>query len=114
MPNRIPKGSLDISHVPPPDPANFWTFRAGQTHTLEDSLPLSFRVDELHDTWVKGTMLLGGRAIERELHLDWPVVLTRDARTLEPDVTLTLRRLEDNTAYLQITGGPRLKQVSRQ
>jgi len=109
----IPYRSADVSHVPPPDPAAFWPFEEGQTRTIgvatEPGQALAFRVNRIHDTWIEGTETLGSTIVSGELHLDAPVVIVRDPSSGEPQVTLTLRRVADGKAFLQVTAHPGIR-----
>ncbi len=103
--------SRDVRHVPTPDPNNWWDFVAGQERTI--GTDLAFRVDTLHADHIKGTQTLGTQVVQGELWLDAPVVITRDAITNEPHVTLTLRAVDENVAGIQVTAHPRIAVVNR-
>jgi hypothetical protein len=108
-----PYGSFDTQHVPDPDPENLWPFSEGQTRlfAVGNEIDDHFRVDRIHERSIEGVHTHGCERIYGELHLDRPVVILRDAVTHEPMVTLTLRRIERDTAYIQVTGNPRLGRV---
>ena len=96
-----------LAHVPPPDPENFWPFAPGQVQTIGVDPDLSFRVDRIHsreiDPYIVGTETLGDQVIEGELHMDYPVVISRSGTDRQPLVTLTLRKIEDGKAFIQVT-----------
>ena len=73
---------------------------------------LWFRVDAIHDTWIEGTEQLGQQQVKGNLHLDHPMIIAKDPVTGEPLVTLTLRRIEPGTAFLQVSTSPSME-VSR-
>lgn len=93
-------------HVPPPDPAVFWPFTAGQTRIIMDEPILSFTVTAIHDDYIEGIEVLGDRDVTGRLHMDRSCVMARDGKN-EALVTLTLRKIEDHTAYLQVTCNPK-------
>ncbi len=110
---REPYRSRDTSHVPAPDPDHFWTFSSGQERVIGIKPYLAFRVEAIFDTWIEGLETLGEQKVRGELHLDHPVVITRSASG-EPQVTLTLRRITEGFAFLQVTVNPKLGQAPRQ
>lgn len=102
------------SHVPPPDPESFWPFIAGQRRVISPRMPISaFTVKAIYEAHIEGVQQLGDTHINGILHLDQPCIIEKDARTGEPLVTLTLRKIEDNRAYIQVTVNPNLQQVPR-
>src|SRR5437899_6628344 len=105
MKTRIPYGSVDVGHVPPPDPETFWPFREGETRTLGEDC--AFRVAAIHDTWIEGQLTFGSQVVDGALDLDLPVVILRTPLRA-PSVTLTLRKIEAGTAYIQVTADPEL------
>ncbi len=113
---KVPYGSIDVRHVPVPDPENLWPFQAAESRTIgisgDDTVSV-FRVNAIHDTWIQGTQTLGAQTVEGELHLNRPVVIERSAAG-ETLVTLTLRRIADGKAYIQVTVNPKLRQGRRQ
>ncbi len=104
----------DLSHVPAPDPANFWPFTAGQTRTISAERPLlAFRVDKIHADRIEGTEIMNAEVVHGELLLNAPVVIA-ETPDREPLVTLTLREIRDGQAFLQVTAHPGLKVMPRQ
>lgn len=103
----------DTSHVPPPDPDKFWPFAIGQERMIGLEPYLSFRLDAIHETFIEGTETLGEQVVQGRLFIDRPVVISKWTSG-EPEVTLTLRRIEDGTAFLQVTANPKLKVGWRQ
>lgn len=95
-----------------PDPENYWTFLVGQTRMIGLKPKLLFRLDSIHDTWIVGTETMGGAKIGGELHLNHSVVLMKTAAG-EPTVTLTLRRIANDTAYIQVSLAPGATHVAR-
>ncbi len=93
-----------------PDPDNLWTFAAGQARMIGTAL--SFRVDTLHADYIEGTQVLDRQEVRGELWLNMPVVIVRDAATREPRVTLTLRRIGADVAYIQVTAHPGITRLS--
>lgn len=113
---RVPHGSPNVSHVPPPDPAYFWPFTEGQTRSVAvfRNAAASLRLDKLGDGWADFTMILTpGREIPDNLWLDRPVVMLKNPAG-EPMITVTLRAIEGGKAYLQMTGNGRGTLVKRQ
>lgn len=111
-PKGIPYGSRDTAHIPQPDPDTFWPFTAGRERTIGIDPVLAFRVDVIHDTWIEGTQTLGLQTVSGELHLDRPVVITRNSNG-DPLVTLTLRRISGGIAFIQVSVDPRVYRGSR-
>lgn len=107
-----PYRSADVGHVRPPDPANYWEFEAGQTCVIGVQPYLAFRVDSVGCAAIGGTQTLGAQVVSGELHLDMPVVIARDAQG-EPQVTLTLRRIDNGRAFIQVSANPKLRQGRR-
>ena len=112
--------SDDVSHVPPPDPAAFWEFAVGEELLLAEANRASITL--------ACTRIKRGRArfrlnfprhdIEDWLHMeDWlymdiPRIVLRRLND-EPAVTLTLRKIENGRAFLQVSAHPALGRVKR-
>lgn len=102
------------SHVPPPDPEYFWPFAAGQRRVISPQAPISaFTVTTIHETHIDGVQQLGDTIVHGTLRLDEPCIIEKSARTGEPLVTLTLRKIDNGIAYLQVTVNPKLKLAPR-
>ena len=104
---RIPHGSRDVSHVPKPDPAALWSFAEGQLRVIAVQPHLTFRVTKIHDTWIEGTQELDDITVHGTIDLDYPVVITRSPEGI-PQVTLTLRKINNGKAFIQVTVNPNL------
>ncbi len=126
------------AHVPPPDPEFFWSFEPGQSHTFGINPDLGFRVDAIFPSRrtalseipgsalndgctemrtiakIQGTQFMDDREIKGELLMDCPVVICRSGNDGEPLVTLTLRKIEDGKAFLQVTARMDLRRGTRQ
>src|SRR5438067_1249528 len=109
----VPYGSRDVRHVPEPQDALLWPFSTGQARTIGIEPLLAFQVTEIHNTWVEGVETLGSTVVHGELHLDRPVVITKTVEG-HPLVTLTLRRIEEGKAFIQVTAAPSMKAAARQ
>ncbi len=91
------------SHVPPPEPSAFWVFMEGVTRTICERPLLTFQVTRVHLKHIDGVETLGAQMVEGNLLMDRPVVVSRDNKTLEPLITLTLRKIHRGKAYIQVT-----------
>lgn len=95
------------AHVNPnPDPADLWPFAVEQERIISYDPFLSFRVTRIGEFRIHGIQTLGEVTVRGSLPLNHPCVIVRAAETGEPMVTLTLRKIEDGKAYLQVTGNP--------
>lgn len=106
-----PYGSRNVRHVPAPE--HLWAFSAGQSRTIGIDPLLAFQVIAIHDTWIEGAETLDTAVVHGELHMDLPVVITKTAQG-EPLVTLTLRRIADGLAFIQVRVDPRIPMITRQ
>lgn len=108
-------GSIDVSHVPPPNPDNFWSFAVGRPRVIGVRPLLTFRVDALFADHVDGTQVLGSQVVAGELWLDMPVVITR-SRDGSPQVTLVLREVDETAclARVQVLAVQGMRQMSQQ
>lgn len=109
---RKPPAARDAVHVPPVDPRSYWGFVAGVTQVIAVEPYTAFRVDEVNVTWIKGAQFYEGKVNKGELDLNWPVVILR-AATGEPMLTLTLRRVQGDCAWIQVTYNPLLGKAVR-
>jgi hypothetical protein len=114
--------SIDIGHVPPPDPENFWDLVPGQHRTLiKDHATLkllTIQQEGYDDARAEVALFIGGHTVIDWLNQDRPCVALRLVNG-EPYVTLTLRKVTyDDTprglpivkAYLQVTVNPKAPQ----
>jgi hypothetical protein len=104
--------SADTAHVPPPDPRNFWPLEIGkqQTISIEPFIAIELLKIETQQVRIQMTMpsLLNHPLIDY-LNLDKPVVVLRRFAWVdaEPMLTFTLRKIEGQKAFLQITYNPK-------
>lgn len=105
--------SIDTSHVPPPDPAFFWELTPGQTRVIGVDPYLSLKALVVRFNRVQVCMVYKDRPLVDWLNLDKPCVALRLLND-QPAVTLTLREVKDDKAYLQVTAHPGFNIVSRQ
>jgi len=98
--------SVDIGHVPPPNPDCFWDFTINQSRVLID-FNTSIRLIGLCERAAQFSMSIVDKGtVEDWLKSDRPCVALRFPSG-EPYVTLTLRKLEGSKAYLQVTANPK-------
>ena len=105
--------SIDVSHVPPPDPATYWEFRLGRVLLLCEKPHISLRVTHVERDRAGMTMeheiYSGGRDhVHDFLNLDKPCVAI-SLLDGQPAITLTLRKTEYGKAWIQVTAHPDLK-----
>lgn len=114
--------SVNIGHVPPPNPENYWDFKVGQTRVLID-MTTSLRLIEVD--FVTGPRArFAMSSIHFPTQVDW-LNLDRPCVAIampdgEPGITVTLRKIEvnigsslDNKAWLQVTANPNIGQGPR-
>lgn len=105
--------SVDIGHVLPPDPVNFWDFVPDQFRILiKDHTCLRLISIDAPAQRVRVEMSSSDYDVEDWLNLDAPCVALR-LPNHEPYVTLTLRKIEGGKAYLQVTVNPKAPQGKR-
>lgn len=108
--------SIDTSHVAPPDPANFWKFAPGRRTMVSLNPSLYLTLDRVEDGRARFLFDYDLRGLKGRkddwLNLDRPCVAIRSVLG-EPLITLTLREIRGDVAYLQMSAHPRLRQVSR-
>lgn len=95
-----------LQNVPVPrDDRDLWPFMTGQLRMLSTDPDCYFRVDHIRDGHVEGTQLLqslGGRTVQGVLVLHVPCCVLQKTDGV-PILALTLRRIEGDTAYIQVS-----------
>jgi hypothetical protein len=99
--------SIDIAHVPPPNPKTFWGFKVSERRVVWDQIA-SLTLIEILEKGARFEMELQGRKLVDVLNLNKPCVAIRHASGV-PLVTLTLRKIDPDSAYLQVTVNPALE-----
>jgi hypothetical protein len=94
--------SLDIGHVPPPDPANYWEFDIGKELVVARGPRVTLTLHEVRAGQVFVEMVFRDQLVADWLNLDRPCVALRDPGGT-PSLTLTLRKVEGSKAWLQIS-----------
>jgi hypothetical protein len=103
-----------------PDAAYLHSFAPNEAMTLgydeEGNIYCRLRVNAIRDKfvsidfWVKG---LTETPLKGELELGRPTVMLRRMNN-EPSLTLTLRKIEDGRAFVQVTAHPSIPQRARE
>lgn len=109
--------SIDIGHVPPPNPENFWRLNAGQERTISgdgrtklallESEPASGRAKIRFFHSPPGVNIATATVVDDWLNLHKPCVVLR-TEAGEPALTLTLRVVQRASVALQGTYNPKL------
>jgi hypothetical protein len=95
--------SYDISHVPPPNPENYWWFEHRQKiDVMPPTVALQLIAIDLNNNRAMMNLVLNGKAIRDYLELDAPVVALR-LPDGEPLLTLTLRVVQTDKIGVQVT-----------
>lgn len=95
--------SFDVSHVPPPNPANYWWFEHRQSiDVMPGTVALQLIAIDLNNNRAMMNLIVNGKAIRDFLELDAPIVALRMPNR-EPLLTLTLRVVESGRVGLQVT-----------
>lgn len=110
-----PYQSRDVWHVnPEPDPEDLWEFRVGTVKTIGYSPAVTFEVTEVASVGCTGVVIVGEQRAGGELWLNRPVVVCRKPDSGAPMVTLTLRRVDEGVAFIQVSASPEISQEARQ
>lgn len=110
--------SLDVAHVPPPDPRSYWNLATGQEVEIGERMFLKLlrtEVGSVRRAWVGFS--LDNKTVYDWLNLDKPCVAIRK-NSGAPWLTITLRALFINSndqasASFQVTVDPKAEVVPR-
>jgi hypothetical protein len=105
--------SIDVAHVPEPDPDKYWEFQLGKKIMVAGPTPyFSLELSRLESRRALFLATVDGERVSDWLNLNKPCVALRDLAG-NPAVTITFREQRDGKAYLQITAAPHLATMPR-
>jgi hypothetical protein len=108
--------SIDTSHVPTPDPNNFWSFALYQPRMIGVNPYIDMVVTRIEEerAWVEVSFDLGGgtQKVSDWLNLDKPCVAFRDPIGI-PRLTFTLRAADPKNGVAQFQITSNMRQVPR-
>lgn len=96
--------SIDVSHVPAPDPAYFWWFEKNNklNVTNDGKLSLQLIAIDAPNNRAMFNLIVNDKPIRDYLEIDAPCVAIR-TESLIPMLTLTLREIAAEKVAVQVT-----------